>query len=363
MADLSVYGKLKTLADYQDANKAQNYAVAQKQQDRQMVQDKFAFEKEKAETDFQIRKQTAEMQRGLLGMKRQKLQMEMNQPQMPFEGNSEFAQIGNELYRAGVEQGLGPVAARRYAIDKLNQSKQDLRQDPMTGQYQFVPRQAIFGTGQNAAQEMPQETMPPMQQGMTQESPQQGGVNLQLGGDMPPEYGPEQTVFEAIGDATGPRMGTGAMRTVLNSLTFGAVPLDKDYETAKITVENAKGMLRAFAENPRFAEGERNAIEKRIEALDRSILKGPDAARIQATSLDNYLMQLRKSAGRSGENTRLHVNDRTAYRRKVNEIDQLREYMYGVGPGEKFNVPKRGKGSVSSISPDAQDILRGYGIE
>ena len=372
MADISLYGRLPGMEAYRQQNidkfrqrKMQDEALAMQQAQAGLGERKFEFTKEQAERDFQLRKQAVDMQRGLLGMKQQKLQMEMNQPQMPFEGNSEFAQVGNELYRYGIEQGIDPVSARRQAIDRLNQSKQDLRLDPMTGQFQFVPRQPIFNAGQG--QEMPQGMMPPMQQGMPQEVPQQqGGVNLQLGGDMPPEYGPEQTVFDALGTATGPRMATGGVQSALNALTFGSVPVDEAYETAKITVDNAKGMLRAFAENHRFPEGERKAIESRVEAFERSVLKGPDAARVQALSLDNYLMQLRRSSERSAENNSLHVNDRRGYRRKVNDIDQLREYMFGVGPGEKFNVPKRGKQpaqNAGSISPDVQDILRGYGIE
>jgi hypothetical protein len=64
-----------------------------------------------------------------------------------FAGTSMDAQTANLAYQEGLNQGLDDFSARKYAIDKIASSKIDLRLNPQTGTLESIARQPIFGGG------------------------------------------------------------------------------------------------------------------------------------------------------------------------------------------------------------------------
>ena len=331
---------------------ARRYQEAQarqmQEQKMQMAAEQFDFQRQGREEDlahryrmFGLQERQFGLQEQQLGLKQRKLERDLQGGGLPFAGNSWDAQVANMVYQQELQSGADDVTARQRAADRVMSSKQTptMITNPETGRQEIIniPRAGVFG-GQ------PQQAMLRDQQMIGQ-----AVLPQQQAQDDAPFPVPAQTVFDAQGKATGPRIVSGGAMRVLNSITFGEVPLDEAYEASKVTVENAKGMLRAFAQNPRFPDAERKAIEDRMETFNRGVLKGPDAARVQLMSVDQHLRFLRDTAARFASDPRTEVKEQNNYRQKVRDLDSLRAYMLGVGPGEEF---------VFDGSPQSEDDIQ-----
>lgn len=138
------------------------------------------------------------------------------------------------------------------------------------------------------------------------------------------------TLFNLAGRGTGP---------INVTTTFlGRVPLIGEFLNAgeeiqaNAYMESAVAALnRSFATNPRFAEGERIAIQKQLELVPR-LIDRPEAYQNRLIGLDDLLQDIYKKAYRSAyENPGLGAADIRAARRKLEEIQEARELM-GLPP-------------------------------
>lgn len=92
-------------------------------------------------------------------------------------------------------------------------------------------------------------------------------------------------------------------------------------------VSNAINQLnRGIATNPRFAEGERQQIQRELDLFPK-VLDNPDAFRNRLIGLDELLIRLRGEAAQKSVDSSIAVKDQIEARDKVSEIDKIRSLM------------------------------------
>lgn len=97
-------------------------------------------------------------------------------------------------------------------------------------------------------------------------------------------------------------------------------------------VSNSINQLnRAIATNPRFAEGERQQIQRELDLFPK-IIDNPEAFRNRLIGLDDLLIRLRREAAEKSVDPSIAVKDQIEARDKVSEVDKIRSLM---------GVPKR----------------------
>ena len=119
---------------------------------RKSVQD---FQRE--DEEFNARKKQRKLAEQMGSIQLEQAQRDLNAPKLPFQGNSEFAQIGNEAYRFNINKGMDEDTARQKAIDMFMGTKVDYTPtvNPRTGETTFIPkpRGAVFGDPMAASQQ------------------------------------------------------------------------------------------------------------------------------------------------------------------------------------------------------------------
>lgn len=104
---------------------------------------------------------------------------------------------------------------------------------------------------------------------------------------------------------------------------------DAEQESDAVTYINntIRTINRAFATNPRFAEGERIQIARESDLAAKAIDR-PEAFRVRLVSLDRVLRQLRRSTYvQAYESPNLAPEDIANARRKLLEIDEARSFI------------------------------------
>lgn len=87
---------------------------------------------------------------------------------------------------------------------------------------------------------------------------------------------------------------------------------------------------RAIATNPRFAEGERQQIQRELDLFPK-LLDNPDAFRNRLIGLDELMTRLRQEAAAKAVDQSIAVKDQIEAREKVADLDKIRSLM-GVPP-------------------------------
>jgi len=92
-------------------------------------------------------------------------------------------------------------------------------------------------------------------------------------------------------------------------------------------VSNSINQLnRAIATNPRFAEGERQQIQRELDLFPK-VIDNPEAFRNRLIGLDDLLIRLRREAAEKSVDPSIAVKDQIEARDKVSEVDKIRSLM------------------------------------
>ena len=102
---------------------------------------------------------------------------------------------------------------------------------------------------------------------------------------------------------------------------------DEEADAVDYINNTVRTINRAFATNPRFAEGERQQIAKEVNLAAKAIDR-PEAFRVRLVALDRVLRQLRRTTySQAYENPNLAPEDIANARRKLMEIDEARSFI------------------------------------
>jgi hypothetical protein len=135
----------------------------------------------------------------------------------------------------------------------------------------------------------------------------------------------QPTMFGASFRGTGvpSAVGSAAYRIPLIGPSIGS----REMSEARNYLDNTVNRInRSVATSPRFAEGERQQIQKQLD-LTPGLLDNPTAYRSRLFVLDDYLIQLQDEALRNTFNQQLTVAQRQQAREKATEIHGLRELV------------------------------------
>jgi len=127
----------------------------------------------------------------------------------------------------------------------------------------------------------------------------------------------------------------------LSKIPFLGSLVDAEKETDAITyINNSVRVLnRALAQNPKFAEGEREQIQKELDLMANAIDR-PEAYRLRLIGLDKVLKQMSAAAYRQAYlNPNLSPDSIGAARQKLDDIEQGR--MILGAPPDVFTLAER----------------------
>jgi hypothetical protein len=299
------------------------------------------FKRNESKLDRELREKEIGFREKELGLKEREIDQKYSGSRI-MEGQGYDQQLTNIFYDNYLKQGLTPEQAQKRAIDDGLRARQVAVRttDPETGRssWQMAPRgfDNLESTPAERQQARGRQPAPPITQ---------------------QDKGEQRTWWDEIEKSTGPyNIAGGNLRRWANAFSGGIIEPNQDFEEASNFVDTVAMSLRAFAENPRYAEGERKDILTRMDALQRSVTKGPSAAKMQAIGLDRRLIQMRNQALSVVGSPRAHVDDIRTNRQKVNDIDNLRNSLFGVSAGEMFNPESKDVG----VSKDTLERLKKY---
>lgn len=164
-----------------------------------------------------------------------------------------------------------------------------------------------------------------------------------------------KTVFDMAGDIAGPvpAIGEGLSRTPgVGSI----VQAPQMTQARNFTSLISRDLIRVLQNNPRYAEGERQAIEKEA-GIDPSIFDTPDAFRNRMIAIDDALAKREQNAYNTATNATVSLDERKQALNVLNGIVNFRAAL-GVPPRVKNaeEAKKLPPGSLF-IAPDGR-ILR-----
>ncbi len=238
------------------------------------------------------------------------------------------------------------------AITVLNTPRQELRTDPVTQQTTQVTVQPMVPDFVTAAQEARRRlNLPtgaaraPAPAGAAPAKAPAAGPSAAPApaeGRMPEEGAPPKmpgaayvsegpTLFNLAKAGTGPiNVGTAFVARVPIAGELIDDP-SQPIQAGRYLSNAANRIGRAFATNPRFAEGERRQIQEELNLLP-GFIDRPEAYQQRLIGLDSLLLDLRRGAYREGYlNRNLGPDTIKAGRQAVEEIDRARELL-GVPP-------------------------------
>jgi hypothetical protein len=238
------------------------------------------------------------------------------------------------------------------AITVLNTPRQELRTDPVTQQTTQVTVQPMVPDFVTAAQEARRRLNLPTGAGRAPapagaapaKAPAAGpsAAPAPAEGRMPEEGAPPKmpgaayvsegpTLFNLAKAGTGPiNVGTAFVARVPIAGELIDDP-SQPIQAGRYLSNAANRIGRAFATNPRFAEGERRQIQEELNLLP-GFIDRPEAYQQRLIGLDSLLLDLRRGAYREGYlNRNLGPDTIKAGRQAVEEIDRARELL-GVPP-------------------------------
>lgn len=238
------------------------------------------------------------------------------------------------------------------AITVLETPRQELRNDPVTGQTTqvtvppMVPdfvqqakaaRQKLFSEGGPRPGAAAPAAGAPAAGGAPAAAPAAAPSKAPAeGGPSAPKAAPstysasDPTMFNMATMGTGP---IPVAKTFIARVPILGELVDADQNIqANTFLSNAANQLnKSLATNPRFAEGERQQIMSELQ-LSTRLIDRPEAYQQRLIGLDTLLMDLRGKAYREGyQNPNLGPDTIRAARAKVGEIDEIRNFI-GVPP-------------------------------
>lgn len=236
------------------------------------------------------------------------------------------------------------------AITVLNTPRQELRTDPVTQQTTQVTVQAMVPDFVTAAQEARRRlNLPtgaaraPAAGAAPAKAPAAGPSAAPAAEGRAPEEGAPPKMPGAAYISEGPTLfnlakaGTGPIN--VGTAFVARVPIageliddpSQPIQAGRYLSNAANRIGRAFATNPRFAEGERRQIQEELNLLP-GFIDRPEAYQQRLIGLDSLLLDLRRGAYREGYlNRNLGPDTIRAGRQAVEEIDRARELL-GVPP-------------------------------
>jgi hypothetical protein len=238
------------------------------------------------------------------------------------------------------------------AITVLNTPRQELRTDPITGQTSQTTIPATVPDFVKAAQEARRRlNLPtgaarapaPATGAAPAKAPAAGPSAAPAAEGRAPEEGAPPKMPGAAYIAEGPTLfnlakaGTGPIN--VGTAFVARVPIageliddpSQPIQAGRYLSNAANRIGRAFATNPRFAEGERRQIQEELNLLP-GFIDRPEAYQQRLIGLDSLLLDLRRGAYREGYlNRNLGPDTIRAGRQAVEEIDRARELL-GVPP-------------------------------
>lgn len=230
---------------------------------------------------------------------------------------------------------------RRFlaAITQYTQPKQI--QNPDTGIMEttrptlpvFVS-EALQRRGFNLPSDQPAQMPAPSPAPTTQEQPSSLGTGQEQGGQAPRNLPTTsgKTVFDLAGLITGPvpAAAEAASRTPLVGQVFRAPQITQ----ARTFMSQAqRDLVRVLQNNPRFAEGERRAIEKEVD-ISPSVFDDPNAFKDRMIGVDDALSNRLKNALNTAQSNRVGKEERIQAMNIANAIVNFRELL-GVPPRVK----------------------------
>lgn len=318
------------------------------------------FMKEKANEDAAKRAQGLAEKQAELNIK--KTEKEITTPASAFEGTGFDAQIANEAYKYNISKGMDPTAAKQQAINMVLGSKQtpSVFTDPVTNQrkVELVPRAPVFPNSVNQiapiseydlnggyaiSQKAPASPPPPSSQGVPQLAQAQENKTKNI------------NLYELAPLATG--IASGAKD--IYSRTAGQVdflPVAEKTLEARQTIETeTANLINAIRQNPRFSEGERNALEKQI-TLRPSVFDSPRALQARMRSINQSLKQRLDNEKRAANDETLPVLTRQSALETANSITNFLNVL-----GAPENAPNISNELPSSDNEDyINQILEMY---
>ena len=135
----------------------------------------------------------------------------------------------------------------------------------------------------------------------------------------------QPTMFGASFRGTGipSAVGSAAYRLPLIGPAIGSREMSEARDYLDNTVSRVN---RAIATNPRFADAERQQIQKQLDLMP-GIIDNPTAYRSRLFVLDDYLIQLQDEAKNNTFNDNLTVDQRKQSREKATDVHGLRELV------------------------------------
>jgi hypothetical protein len=135
----------------------------------------------------------------------------------------------------------------------------------------------------------------------------------------------QPTMFGASFRGTGipSAVGSAAYRLPLIGPAIGSREMSEARDYLDNTVSRVN---RAIATNPRFADAERQQIQKQLDLMP-GIIDNPTAYRSRLFVLDDYLIQLQDEAKSNTFNDNLTVEQRKQSREKATDVHGLRELV------------------------------------
>jgi hypothetical protein len=236
------------------------------------------------------------------------------------------------------------------ALTVLNTPRQELRTDPITGQTSQTTIPAMVPDFVKAAQEARRRlNLPtgaaraPAAGAAPAKAPAAGPSAAPAAEGRAPEEGAPPKMPGAAYISEGPTLfnlakaGTGPIN--VGTAFVARVPIageliddpSQPIQAGRYLSNAANRIGRAFATNPRFAEGERRQIQEELNLLP-GFIDRPEAYQQRLIGLDSLLLDLRRGAYREGYlNRNLGPDTIRAGRQAVEEIDRARELL-GVPP-------------------------------
>lgn len=154
-----------------------------------------------------------------------------------------------------------------------------------------------------------------------------------------------RTIFEMAGDIAGPIPAVG--EALSRTPGVGVFVQAPQFTQARNSVDILKrDLTRTLANNPRYAEGERQAIEKDI-AIDASVWDTPGAFRQRMIAIDDALALRADSAYKTANSPAVSLPERQQAMNVLNAITHFRQTM-GVPPRVKTpeEAKKLGSGAL-----------------
>jgi hypothetical protein len=378
MANLGIYGGLKTLSDYMNQKEleAQKQALLQaeqlyKQNAIQMAQRQDEFNREKYEEDKLYRQQELDLKKQALGIEAMYKQGRLQQlagsglADAPFQGKSMDAQLGNEYYRFLKSKGVDDVTARQTAFDKVMSSKVDYRVDPNTGQTISVPRRGIFGTDTQQGQVTGAQTtaspdlMDNIAAGLS------GGSGFQVTPEMfeamnsPPEPLIEKPQDLPEGMKRMAEKGTGAIPAIIDAVGSTLGQVSDVFVSPDVTAARQDlGLLKKDLQEVLKLGGRPLAFDlQQLESLlpKPGVFASPAQVKEKLKNVGNYLYEKYISDMQAANRPDLHVNERNKYKARA---VGLQEMLTKFGYTSANAAPSAASAMTTQSAPSTQTAPR-----